>query len=177
MKSIFKTEANNENKDYKEDEAILIYDIKNTRKKIKIFGDIFVKNNKNICKIIYQDKEYELQSTFDKDKIIKKDINFEIKLIGLNKITDMSYMFYECSSLKEIFNLSNINTINIIDMSYMFYGCSKLSSIPDISKWDISQVKNLQGEFEKCKSLNNFPNISKWNTSKILVLYLKNVYH
>ena len=56
MKNIFKTKDNNKNKDYKEDEVILIYDNKNT----KIFGNIFVKNNKNICKIIYQDKEYEL---------------------------------------------------------------------------------------------------------------------
>ena len=36
----------------------------------------------------------------------------------------MSYMFYECSSLKEL-NLSNFNTVNVTDMSYMFYICSE----------------------------------------------------
>ena len=36
----------------------------------------------------------------------------------------MSYMFYGCSSLKEL-NLSNFNTNNVIYMSYMFNGCSK----------------------------------------------------
>ena len=35
----------------------------------------------------------------------------------------MSYMFYGCSSLKEL-NLSNFNTNNVRYMSNMFYGCS-----------------------------------------------------
>ena len=32
-------------------------------------------------------------------------------------------MFCRCSSLKELI-LTNFNTNNITDMSYMFYGCS-----------------------------------------------------
>ena len=40
----------------------------------------------------------------------------------------MSYMFYGCSSLKEI-NISNFNTNNATDMSGMFYGCSSLKEI------------------------------------------------
>ena len=35
----------------------------------------------------------------------------------------MSHMFSECSSLKEL-NLSNFNTNNVTDMSYMFAQCS-----------------------------------------------------
>ena len=35
----------------------------------------------------------------------------------------MSFMFYECLSLKE-FNLNNFNTNNVIDMDGMFWGCS-----------------------------------------------------
>ena len=35
----------------------------------------------------------------------------------------MSYMFYECKSLKEL-NLSNFNTNNVINMNYMFARCT-----------------------------------------------------
>ena len=53
---------------------------------------------------------------------------FIIKELNLNNfktnnITDMSYMFYECSSLKEL-NLNNFNTNNVINMSEMFSKCS-----------------------------------------------------
>ena len=37
-------------------------------------------------------------------------------------------MFCNCSSLKEI-NFTNINTNNVIDMSYMFFGCSSLKEL------------------------------------------------
>ena len=36
----------------------------------------------------------------------------------------MGYMFYGCSSLKKL-NLSNFNTNNVTDMDYMFSECSE----------------------------------------------------
>ena len=47
MKQVFKIKSNNENKEYKKDEVTLIYDIKLNKKKIKIFGENFVENNRN----------------------------------------------------------------------------------------------------------------------------------
>ena len=55
-------------------------------------------------------------------------------------------MFYKCSSLLNIEDISNWNITNINDISYMFYGFSSLKSIPDISKWDISKVTNMSNE-------------------------------
>jgi len=43
-------------------------------------------------------------------------------------------MFYGCSSLISLPDISKWNMNNNIDISYMFYGCSSLSSLPDISK-------------------------------------------
>ena len=40
-----------------------------------------------------------------------------------NNVTNMSCIFYECSSLKEL-NLSNFNTYNVTYMGWMFDGCS-----------------------------------------------------
>ena len=46
-------------------------------------------------------------------------------------------------------------------MSYMFYRCSNLSSIPDISKW-FNNVKN-NGMFYGCSKLSSKPVTKKNN--------------
>ena len=38
----------------------------------------------------------------------------------------MSYLFFNCSSLKSI-DLTSFNTNNITDISFMFYNCSSLN--------------------------------------------------
>ncbi len=53
-----------------------------------IFGEHFVTFNSGKCKIKANDKLFKLVSYFD-----MKNTN-EIKLIGVNEITDMSYMFH-----------------------------------------------------------------------------------
>ena len=71
---------------------------------VKIFGSEFVKNNKNNCKIIYENKEYELREYINiKDN--KKE-KIEIKLKGINNITNMGHMFAECKSLSSLPEIS-----------------------------------------------------------------------
>ena len=41
-----------------EDQITIKYRIKNNQKNIKLFGNDFIHNNKNICKILYKEKEY-----------------------------------------------------------------------------------------------------------------------
>ena len=52
-------------------------------------------------------------------------------------------------------------------MSEIFFGCSSLLSIPDISKWNTSNVKNMSDIFSGCSSLSKLPDISKWDTHKL----------
>ena len=81
------------------DEIIINYDIKE-KKEIKFFDETFIKNNKDNCKIIIEDKECELIEKYEIKDIINKNNNIlSIKLKGIQNITNMSYMFYECSSL------------------------------------------------------------------------------
>ena len=62
-------------KDYKEDV-------------IRIFGNKFIKRNKNKCKIIYNNKKYKLKEYFDEIyNNYNQDIKeIKIKLIGINNI-------------------------------------------------------------------------------------------
>ena len=107
-----------------------------------IFNEDFVNNNKNNCYLIINDIKQDLCSYIKiKNKEQKKQ---EIKLFEINTITTMYCMFYGCSSLSSLPDISKWDTKNVNDMSYMFYGCSSLSSLPDISKWELN--KNLETE-------------------------------
>jgi len=130
-------------------EINLIYNI-NNNEKISLFGSDFVHNNKNICKMIIDNKEYEIVAEY-KVKNYKNNI-LKIKLKGINNITNMSYMFDKCSSLISLPDISNWNTNNVKNMSYMFYECSSLISLPDISNWKTNNVKDMHCMFDECSS-------------------------
>ena len=94
-------------------EILIKYLIKKDDKKINIFGEEFVKNNKDKCKYIYENKEYELTKEFDLTNYNKSNKILEIKLIDINNITNMSCLFYECRALIEVHNISEWDTSNI----------------------------------------------------------------
>ena len=83
-----------------------------------------------------------------------------------SNVTDMSFMFWDCTNLKEIESISNWNTNNVTDMQGMFYKCISLEKIPDISKWNTNNVTSKRGMFYNCSSLQFLPDISKWNINK-----------
>ena len=148
------------------DEITILYNIKERQRKkgkIRIFGKNFVKNNKNKCKIIIDEKKYKLMEEIN----IKNEETIEIKLIDIYKITDISSMFEGCSSLSYLPDISKWNTNNITNMSSMFRGCLSLSKLPDISKWNTNNVRNISSMFYGCSSLSKLPDISKWNTKKV----------
>ena len=84
-------------------------------------------------------------------------------------ITNMSKMFYECSSLKSLpDDISKWNTDNVIDMSKMFCKCSLLNILPDISKWNVNNVTDMKELFYNCKKIKYLPDISQWKTEKVI---------
>ena len=148
--------------------------------KIRIFGHNFVEHNKDKCKMIMineinpmwhieiEKKEYEkeLNEYFQFDSLAQPGI-IKFKLKGINNITDMSYMFYNCELISVLPDISIWDTSKVINMNNMFGGCKSLSYLPDISKWDTSNVLDMSGMFSGCNMLSSLPDISKWNISKV----------
>ena len=154
-------------------EINIIYNTHNTKdiidkNKIRIFGENFVKNNRDKSKIIIKEKEYDLNEYFNISDYLKNKLSYlTIILKDINDIRDMSYMFSNCTSLISLPDISELNTYYVTDMSYMFRNCSSLSSLSDISKWNTDNVTNMSGMFCDCLSLTSLPDISKWNINNV----------
>ena len=148
------------------EEIIIKYKI-DSQKRIKIFGNKFVKNNKKNCKIKVKKKEKEIIDYYEINLENEKNNELEIILIGINNISDLSYMFFGCSSLLSLSDISKWNTSNITNMNSMFENCSSLISLPDISNWNTSNVTNMSYIFNDCSSLIFLPDISKWDISNV----------
>ena len=87
---------------------------------IKLFGSDFVKRNIDKCKIIYNEKGYDLMEYFKLDNNYNHNDSIKIQLRINNNITDISYIFYECKELLSISDLSS-NNFNITDINKSFY--------------------------------------------------------
>ena len=111
-------------------EITIIYNI-NNQKKIKIFGSDFVKNNKNKCKIIYNNITKEISEYININDNEIKQQTIQIKLIDIQNVTNMSNMFSGCNALSSLPDISKWDTKNVTNMSYMFYGCNALKNIPN----------------------------------------------
>ena len=56
---------------------------------------------------------------------------------------------------------------HINEINGLFFNCSSLLSLPDISKWKLKNIKKIDNIFKGCSSLLSFPDISKWNYNNI----------
>ena len=143
-----------------DDEIEITYKL--DKKTINLFGKKFVEKNKRICSLFIEGKKIPFQESIYYKNKNKETLTIILK--GFSHITDISYMFAECSSL---INISKMNTSNITNMSYFFDKCFLLNELQDISKWQTNKVINMEGIFNKCASLVSIPDISKWDTSKV----------
>ena len=85
--------------------------------------------------------------------------------IDFSLVTDMSYMFHNCSNLKNISFLENLDLSRVTDMSYMFFGCRVLSEV-NISCSGTSQLTNTSYMFSDCYQLTDL-DVSDFDTSSV----------
>ena len=103
-----------------EDKLIIEYQIKEDQNEINIFGQKFVENNKNKCKIIVEGKEFDLEEKFNLTNYKKEDNKLTITLKGINNVTNLGYMFCKCTNLSDLPNISKWNTKNVTSMDVCF---------------------------------------------------------
>ena len=179
----------------KKNEITIEYAIKKNESNMRLFGSKFFNKNKDFCKLkINGEKEINLIEFIEIDNFSKKREIFILRFIWSNDLTDLSYMFADCTNLitvsnienlidVEITNLSNLfrnctsliitpnfsecNTDYVENMSSLFRGCKNLKEITGISNWDTSKVTKMTSLFYNCENLEKCPDISKWNTSKV----------
>ena len=87
----------------------------------------------------------------------------DISKWNTNKVSDMSFMVFGCSSLFYLPDISKWNTNNLIEISLMFTKCISLISLPDISKWNTKNLINMKCLITDCLSLTFIPDINNWN--------------
>ena len=82
----------------------------------------------------------------------------------------MSNMFYNCSNLISVPDISKIDTSFVYYMHSVFSHCSSLSQIDNnISKWKISNVEDISYLFYSCSSLKSLPDISGGIFQKFII--------
>ena len=162
----------------------IIYKTKeNKEDNIKLFGENFIKNNKDKCKIIYNDKEYEIKQYFyDFENNYKYPGKIKLKLKIFATIINMSSMFDGCDTLlsfqdilqnNEPLNKEQIASISLSynekkDITNALGGVDIFSKDNPLSSLINSKVTNVSQMFSGCKSLISLPDISKWNTENII---------
>ena len=71
-----------------------------------------------------------------------------------DKATNMKAMFQNCSNLENL-DLSNFNTSKVTNIAQMFKGCSKLKEIKGIDKFNTINVSNMKEMFNLCTNIEN----------------------
>lgn len=88
----------------------------------------------------------------------------DLSSFDTSNVTNMAYMFDYCGSLVSL-NINNFNTSKVVNMLWMFQGCSKLTTL-DVSSFDTSNVTNMGFMFFNCNNLISL-DVSKFNTENV----------
>ena len=88
-----------------------------------------------------------------------------IEYFNTENVTNMRYMFCDCSSLKSL-DLTNFNTENVTDMYYMFHNCTSLESL-DLTNFNTAKVTNMKGMFSSCYALKTIYASDKFVTDQV----------
>ena len=145
--------------DYSED----VNEWNENKKKIYLEAKNNIMEMKENIEIYVNDKKIEFNFKY-KIKEIKESKELKVKFKFKKLLTNTSFLFYNCSSLKSI-DLSSFNTTNVNNMRSMFNGCNSLNSI-DLSSFNTTNVNDMSFMFGGCFTLNSI-DLSSFNTTNV----------
>ena len=77
--------------------------------------------------------------------------------------------FQNFENLKQIEGIENLNTANVTDMSYMFKNCSNLAKL-DVTHFNTAKVTTMNSMFTRCSNLAEL-DLTHFNTAKVTNMY------
>ena len=119
-------------------------------------------------------KEIKLTNKFNTSKVIHMNSMFsgcnnliylDLSNFDTKNVTDMSYMFSNCSG--SFLNKIKFNTSKVINMKSMFSRCNNLIYL-DLSNFDTKNVTDMSHMFSDCYSLKEIIFSYKFDTSKVI---------
>ena len=87
-----------------------------------------------------------------------------LEYLNTEKVTNMSYMFYSCSSLTSL-DVTHFNTAKVTNMNRLFSNCSSLTSL-DVTHFNTANVTNMNNMFYNCSSLTSL-DVTYFNTANV----------
>ena len=157
-KGVKKEEQNGENVKYK-NEIKLIY-LANSNTAYRIFGHNFVENNKDNIDLVIDGKTIKLT-----EEATLKEGDAEVTIKIKKKLTNLSFMFSNCTHLKNIDELKFLDTTGVTSFESMFEGCKLIMDINALLNWDVSKSTTFKGMFEKCVALSDINVLLNWDVS------------
>lgn len=111
-------------------------------------------NTKNVKTMRGMFRRYDRSPSTSQERAPEIPVTNLEEIIGLDiwntrNVTDMSYMFWECSSLKRVKGMETWELDNLQNMSYMFYYCTSLKGTIKLSNRQ-ANIANLQYEDMLC---------------------------
>ena len=87
-----------------------------------------------------------------------------LEYLNTENVTDMSYMFDNCSSLTSL-DVTHFNTAKVTNMKYMFANSSSLTSL-DVTHFNTAKVTNMKYMFANSSSLTSL-DVTHFNTANV----------
>ena len=88
-----------------------------------------------------------------------------LEYLNTEKVTNMSYMFFNCSSLTSL-DVTHFNTAKVTNMNSMFECCSSLTSL-DVTYFNTANVTGMNNMFEGCSALTTIYVSNKFVTDNV----------
>ena len=98
-----------------------------------------------------------------------KTVVFDASFAQYTELTSTANWFDDCINLSTVQGLENLNTANVTDMHFMFSDCSSLKTL-NLSSLDVSSVKSMRMMFQGCRGLESLV-LSGWNTESVEDMY------
>ena len=128
--------------------------------------------NGTIVHIVF-DKSF---STYTPTSLYKFFVNLKklktitgLEYLNTEKVTNMSYMFFNCSSLTSL-DVTHFNTAKVTNMNSMFECCSSLTSL-DVTYFNTANVTGMNYMFYSCSALTTIYASDNFVTDKVEYSY------